>query len=211
MHNHLGFYRPIILTFLWPLECEGPSDQNLEWNFFGFWAFSPKIIGFMVCFKASVSSIFYGLSNGVYIVTIKFIIREWLGVDPADPRKKYFFDPNFLTDLDRALFADSESVIIFIWLILKFRDIWVWKKVFCIFCVFSIKNLSMKYLVNIHVLYIKMKLCLRRICSCYQKYVYLVSKPRYLSLKFYLLVKIFFVFLVVFGLFWLINEVYNMH
>ena len=77
----------------------------------------------MLCFKASVSSIFYGLSNGVYIVTIEFIIWELLGVDPVDPRKKYFFDPNFLTDLDRALSADSESVIIFIWLILKFRDI----------------------------------------------------------------------------------------
>ena len=81
------------------------------------------MIGFMICLKASVSSIFYGLSNGVYIVTIYFILSELLGVDPADPRKKYFFDPNFLTDLDRALFADSESVIIFIWLILKFRDI----------------------------------------------------------------------------------------
>ena len=99
---NLGFYRPIILTFLLPLEFEGPSDQNLEWNFFGFWAFSPDMIGFMVCFKASVSSIFYGLSNGVYIVTIHFILSELLGVDPADPRKKYFFDPNFLTDLDRA-------------------------------------------------------------------------------------------------------------
>ena len=83
------------------------------------------MLGFMVCFKASVSSIFYGLSNGVHIVTIHFILSELLGVDPADPRKKYFFDPNFLTDLDRALFADSESVIIFIWLILKFRDICV--------------------------------------------------------------------------------------
>ena len=138
-------------------------------------------------------------------------MSELLGVDPADPRKKYFFDPNFLTDLDRALFADSESVIIFIWLILKFRDIWVWKKGFCVFSVILIKNLSMKYLVNIHVLYIKMKLCLRRICSCCQKYVLVKYKPRYLSLKFYFLVKIFFVFLVVFGLFWLIYEAYSMY
>ena len=81
------------------------------------------MIRFMVCFKASLNSICYGLSNGVYIVTIHFILSELLGVETTDPRKKYFFDPNFLTDLDRALFADSESVIIFIWLILKFRDI----------------------------------------------------------------------------------------
>ena len=189
----------------------GSKWSKFRLKFFGFWAFSPDMIGFMVCFKASVSSIFYGLSNGVYIVTIRFIIRELLGFDSADPRKKYFFDPNFLTDLDRALFADSESVIIFIWSILKFRDIWVWKKGFCVFSVILIKNLSMKYLVNIHVLYIKMKLCLRRICSCFQKCVYLVSEPRYLSLKFYFLVKIFFVFLVVFGHYWLIYDIFGDH